>query len=159
MYILYIYIHFHIYTHIFPASVATSSISFLLNATGRFLVIISLTHPRKGFEKKNKLGATPSWPSSRDDPWLISLRPKVFVCSRRTCSFANRKALWSLWEDWFEALASGVARQSLKIGWKDRVKFQVLSSEFCFIHVFVGYVPPRLGPSDPSDDCTPLIEV
>lgn len=34
-----------------------------------------------------------------------------------------------------------------------------LSFELCFIHVFVGYVPPRLGPSDPSDDCTLLIEV
>lgn len=157
IYYIYIYTHY-IYTHIFPASVATSSISFLLNATGRFLVIISLTHPRKGFEKK-QIGCNCFVDSSRDDPWLISLRPKVFVCSRRTCSFANRKDLWSLWEDWFEALASGVARQSLKIGWKHRVKFQVLSSEFCFIHVFVGYVPPRLVPSDPSDDCTLLIEV
>ena len=89
IYIHYIYTHYiYIYTHIFPASVATSSISFLLNATGRFLVIISLTHPRKGFEKKKQIGCNcfvtfiPGWPLTHqpEAKSLCMLQADLFIC-------------------------------------------------------------------------------
>lgn len=135
------YIHItYIQTHIFPASVATSSISFLLNATGRFLVIISLTHPRKGFEKK-QLGCNcfvdfhPGMTldsSAWGQKSLYAPGGPVHLLTGKTCDLSGKIGS----KPWLVELPGRV--------WK------FLSFEFCFIHVFVGYVPPRLGPQWPK---------
>ncbi len=105
-----------IYTHI-PSLCGiglAAFLSFLLNSTPQFLLIISYfdtSTSSEGREKTQQLLRL----TVPIDPWLISWRSEVFVCSRRTCSFANRKQLWFV-EDW-EALASRVAWQNLET-WK-----------------------------------------
>lgn len=124
VYTIYIYIYIFIYTHIFPASVATSSISFLLNATGRFLVIISLTHPRKGFEKKTHwvqlLRDLHPGMTLDSSAWgqksLYAPGGPVHLLTGKTCDLSGKTGS----KPWLVELPGRVWKSAESIGWNFR---------------------------------------